>query len=611
MPILLELAFGPVQDFIASARRTADLWAGSHLLSESARRAGQSLLDSGATLIYPDPGRVRDRGSDQSNVSNVLLAELPDGLLPTEVAERAIAAARTYLTERAEAALAEFPQLRKSIFRAQIQDALEAYAAWADYPLGSSYREAYKALKTGFSQRKNTRDFLPSVLPGAVGEDLPRLPKNSLDGLRETVLPEWPSPNGSQRGKWRKLHLRSGEHLDALGVLKRLSGKDNEARFAALTRIAAHDWLQGLPDPVVRTIADAYETLVPLGVASRCPDHGGGYTRFLYDGALLFPERLQVARKESEDCDDPQSVAAALDRLLDVLKPVWRRHGQPLPYAAVLVADGDRMGKFVAAAENPEHHRRLTLAIAGFADRAIGILRDNGGQAIYAGGEDVLGFLPLSGVLRASRALAGAFSESIAELTQELQELGRVEQPPTLRVGVAIAHIQQPLGYIRHLADGAEKLAKGAAGSDHQGNALGLRLHVRAGHMLSWRLPFDPQNIDDFQALERWIRDFGEGRMATAIGYDIRALGLRLRLQRLPGGLVVPEIARLLDKAQQQGGRGELAAEQREALLSRLAMLRTTHGDPGEVLCRLGEELILSRWLSAHQQGDILGAGYS
>ena len=35
-PALLAMSFGPVQDFIAQARTTSDLWAGSHLLSRLA-----------------------------------------------------------------------------------------------------------------------------------------------------------------------------------------------------------------------------------------------------------------------------------------------------------------------------------------------------------------------------------------------------------------------------------------------------------------------------------------------------------------------------------------------------------------------------------------------
>src|SRR5690606_36119506 len=50
---LLLITLGPVQDFIAQARRTRDLWYGSHLLSELGRAAARALLDGGAQLIFP------------------------------------------------------------------------------------------------------------------------------------------------------------------------------------------------------------------------------------------------------------------------------------------------------------------------------------------------------------------------------------------------------------------------------------------------------------------------------------------------------------------------------------------------------------------------------
>ncbi|SUO91285.1 type III-B CRISPR-associated protein Cas10/Cmr2 [Suttonella indologenes] len=50
---VLILSVGPVQGFIASARRSRDLWAGSWLLSEIAKAAAQSLLNSGAEMIFP------------------------------------------------------------------------------------------------------------------------------------------------------------------------------------------------------------------------------------------------------------------------------------------------------------------------------------------------------------------------------------------------------------------------------------------------------------------------------------------------------------------------------------------------------------------------------
>ncbi|MCC6552844.1 MAG: hypothetical protein IT372_07450, partial [Polyangiaceae bacterium] len=44
---LLIVTLGPVQEFIAQARRTRDLWFGSHLLSEISRAAAAELARRG------------------------------------------------------------------------------------------------------------------------------------------------------------------------------------------------------------------------------------------------------------------------------------------------------------------------------------------------------------------------------------------------------------------------------------------------------------------------------------------------------------------------------------------------------------------------------------
>ena len=50
---LLLISIGPVQDFIAQARRTRDLWFGSHLLSELSRAGSKRIADDGGELIFP------------------------------------------------------------------------------------------------------------------------------------------------------------------------------------------------------------------------------------------------------------------------------------------------------------------------------------------------------------------------------------------------------------------------------------------------------------------------------------------------------------------------------------------------------------------------------
>ena len=54
---LLAMAIGPVQDFIAAARRTRDLWFGSHVLSEISKAAAKAVADQVGfdALIFPAP----------------------------------------------------------------------------------------------------------------------------------------------------------------------------------------------------------------------------------------------------------------------------------------------------------------------------------------------------------------------------------------------------------------------------------------------------------------------------------------------------------------------------------------------------------------------------
>src|SRR5690606_5177224 len=95
---LLLITLGPVQDFIAQARRTRDLWYGSHLLSELSRAAARALVEEGAHLIFPALGSSHPEleecheplregtGEPPLNVANKLLAEVPGHVDPAELA---------------------------------------------------------------------------------------------------------------------------------------------------------------------------------------------------------------------------------------------------------------------------------------------------------------------------------------------------------------------------------------------------------------------------------------------------------------------------------------------------------------------------------------------
>src|SRR5260370_19734570 len=78
MSYLFLVNIGPVQDFIASARRSRDLFFGSWLLSELSKAAAKEIVNNKGILIFPEPGlqnmpNALSLGS-KLNVANKILA---------------------------------------------------------------------------------------------------------------------------------------------------------------------------------------------------------------------------------------------------------------------------------------------------------------------------------------------------------------------------------------------------------------------------------------------------------------------------------------------------------------------------------------------------------
>lgn len=612
---LITLAFGPVQGFIASARRSRDLWAGSFMLSEIARAAAKALKDGGATLIYPAPGRVEHEDAEEnSNLSNMILAEVaaPDAAAAAALCDRAKRAAQDQLARFSRQALQEWSSVdvREDLWHRQVEVALEKYAAWSQIQ-NNDYRSAYDAAKSALAARKNTRDFAPLYVDLAHQKMAAGVPKSSLDGANESVLPK------ERKHFPAKFGLSPGEQLDAIGCIKRVVGRAE--RFTAMTRMAAHPWLTALPEEAIKALRQAYEPLVGLELSTRCEGNAGAYSRFPFDAGLLFPERLQQAISQAT-AGAQEAARKALLNLQHALKSITPRHGSPNPYMALVVADGDRMGTFIDQARTAEEHSEISAAVAAFADRVPKVARDHGGHCLFNGGEDLTVLFPLDGVVNGARSLARAFDEQMKGLIERFVGAARMnpDDAPSLRVGAAICHVLEPMGVIRQRADLAEKFAKGEAGVTGQGNALGLQLHVRAGHVIQIRFRFDDESA--FRSLDRWMAAYDEGHFPARVAYDTRAAGV-FQLQLLKGdpvqetqeharAMALAEFKRLLTRANESGGGKSVSEENVSVLLRREQELQesvdesTPHG-----LLSLGDELILSRWLSARSATGLFEQG--
>lgn len=449
MSHLLALSVGPVQEFIAAARRTRDLWFGSYLLSEISKAVAKAVGDQGAKLIFPHPETDLTSGREKINVANVILAELPTGDPKDVVAKARVAAQDRWLEFVKDAWESAHGVIRREIWDDQVDDVIEFYAAWVRQT--GDYRADRARLMRLLAGRKNCRDFLPSK--GRAG-----VPKSSLDGQRESVLKD------PMKEPWRdrfraRLRIREGEQLDVVGLVKRTAEGDRP--YPSVSRVAADPWVRG--NRTKQSFAELKSACagLPGRVLHRLDENiFPQFQDFPYEGTAVYVSRHHEWGEEieEEDRDSIAQIQKALEKL-----------SEPQPYLAILVADGDKMGAAIAGLNSADANRAFSKALSGFADEARKTVTNHNGVLVYAGGDDVLAFLPVDKCLDCARQLREKFIERLKPHA--------ANNTPTLSVGIGIGHFLENLEDLLDYGRDAEKAAKRVEGKD----SLAIHLHKRSG----------------------------------------------------------------------------------------------------------------------------------
>lgn len=597
---LVTLSLGPVQSLIGAARRTRDLWCGSWMLSEASRAAARVLHDRDpGCLIFPCPAvpgkelLPQEQPGDAANIANILRAEVAvsSAADARALCKKAKSAAVRRLTELGESTRRQLdeadPPVRDEVWKTQIDDILEMFAGWVHIAEeGDGYQAASQRLGGVLAARKATRDFRACRPPR-----IPGLRKSSLDGAFETVLPHWES------GYWprRKLRLSDGEQLDALGVIKRLAGDSDQ--FTAYPRIAADTWITRLTFKQKQKLREAYELLVGHDLATRVTGNKRIYADLPYDAELVYRFRLDNALTHATEPTEQVALRNLQARIKDISMPVGDEPGagEPVPYAVILKADGDRMGELLSRADSAERSREISRTLHGFASKVAGIVRAHRGHAIYAGGDDVLALVPLTDALDCAKKLADEFAGPLAKVATDLEI--EVDKLPTLSVGLGIGHFMEPLGTLRARADRAEHAAKGDA-TDTPRNALAIALGIRAGAELEWRAQWS--DVTAFETLRTLTAAYRARSLPTRAAYDLRGIDRRLAWLREDDsdrarGMRAAEVARMLARTRTEAGEHipdtlrDLIREQAKA----------------QPLRELADTLIVARWLSARTAGAL------
>lgn len=543
-----HFTLGPVQGFVAQARRTRDFWAGSFILSWLSAVAMREVDKQGGKILFPEPDEDfmaalegGGRRPKQGNVPNRFQAEVPASFDPAKVGMTVRIAWRALaeVVWKADVADHANPGTRDTrgtrvIWEGQIESFWDIQWALVDVA----------AAANTLDRMKNWRTHLPPDEPG--------VKCMMMDGWQELSGIATPDAKalkafwGTVRNRGRngiKTDLRETEHLCAIAFVKRRFARHFEGFQASMPA----GWtLQGwkLPNgvPSVHYMAAAPWLAQLLGKANTNTEAGfrvcsllGHFHRAAYeltgaygeretnidcvrraegklewkalDGTVFFDAMLENGNLWAEKKDDAKA-------LLGKLKALRKEAGiGPVsPFYAVLLMDGDELGIHMSD-ENKQ--TAITTALANFTAKVPRIVHANNGFLIYVGGDDVLALVPMEDALKCAAALRAHYLSCF-----DLELI-----PTSLSGAIEYAHIKMPLGKVLHDAhDLLDNVAKEGRGRD----AIACRVWKPGGLTVEWAMPWncaldgEEVVIDQLADVFRKGLSGEDGDMASKFFYGIR-----------------------------------------------------------------------------------------
>lgn len=537
-----HFTLGPVQSFVAQARRTRDFWAGSFILSWLAAVAMKAVQQQKGKILFPLPDddflqalEKGGKGPQQGNIPNRFKAEVDQDFKPDLVTETVQVAWQALAEKVWQADLKpvlseEQSKITEEIWQRQIGSFWEM--TWAI----SSDDNASDLL----DRRKNWRTHLPKPEPG--------VKCMLMDGWQELSGLGWPD-RAKLNAFWQPLQqqmktdLREGEQLSALAFIKRrfvrhfakldaqmpngwrLKGWTLPANVPSIAYLAAAPWLAEVIKQAGNNanISEAFwnfhdvaqELTKSYGEYRnnlRCVKEAvAGYDRqkrwkwTSLDGDVFFEAALDNPIKYPDRAQAQTTKAAlkALRKAVAGMEPVS-------PFYAVLLMDGDSLGQQMS---DPNNQEPISKALNAFTQQVKSIVDRHSGFLVYAGGDDVLALLPLEFALACAADLRKHYLGCMTE--QKLTS--------TLSGAIEYAHIRMPLTSV--LAD-AHPLLDDIAKDERGRDAIACRIWKPGGLQQTWSMPWEKAlNEDQDQVvIDQLAKQFAhkDAEFANRFFYHIR-----------------------------------------------------------------------------------------
>lgn len=535
----LDFSIGPVQGFISQSRRTRDLWGSSFLLAFLSTHAIYAARENGARVVRPsvddDPLFRRVCGEV---TTKPISATVPNHVVvETDHDPAAVARAMEYAVENA------WDRVCGAVWDRYVAHATGAgnntVAIWErqvktfwDITWTAGLADRRDNLR---ARRKHWRSHRPPDEPGdkcTVISDLQELSGFVLVRNRDEQERFW----DLVRSRMGHFNLRDNERLCAVALVKRLfpqvahpalGWKIDTLSWPSTVYLGAVPWIRRViaaaPDEA-RDYAEIVQISAPEGVIRRPPPFVGLATGEAGDFPRIeanYMHRRDVLNEglcPLEDDDDRQGLADALGsiyRVKDERGPL----GPPSTFYALLLADGDRLGKLVDTVGGEV----VSMALASFNRRVPEIANTYDGVTVYAGGDDVLAMLPVDGALQCADELSRAYTSCFAGS-------GSMVDRATLSAAVVFAHVRMPLSAA--LAE-AHQLLDDVAKDGNGRSSLAIGVLKPGGRYCRWVSTWERRHGGtDRRAVEmlRHLVDAlgssedGEPGLSSSLVYRIREL---------------------------------------------------------------------------------------
>lgn len=457
---LFLFTIGPVQSFIAQARKTQDLYAGSRILSELIKAVIDTIGRDKVVFPYANYKTGKEWDAVES-LPNRFVAILESDTEAQTLGEAAKTAVEAKWADIAQKAL---PRWNAAV-DAQINQHLDIY--WIAQPLSDNYRNDYATLERLMGAVKNSRSFEQFQYNDTIGE---QGRKCSLDGERNAlfyrkkkVIEEnstirYQTPNFLYAAHEASKRLDRGEALSAVSYTKRLFLPEEEEfkKFPSTAEIAL---LRVLTKMKFNKSAQICMNML-----------------LRVNAQLFFEENVRspkVIDDILENADEKGLNAKAIKQCYETFWKYAKQEGHSqLKYYAILTFDGDSMGKWLSGDTNllPEKdilgkdidlqqfQTDFSEKLSEFAKKAKELIDDNNyGKTVYAGGDDYLGFINLNYLLGILIDLRQAYKTMVSE---PLEKDYPLLKPLSFSAGVCIAHYKEPLALVLNTARQMQSKAK-------------------------------------------------------------------------------------------------------------------------------------------------------